>query len=181
MKEEPMSYEDMLQKINPVNRGIFRTILKVAEVPEVVLREYFAWKFLLDKVGSPIRAVDLLQMAIACGFNVHEQKFGVVTPIEIEVDQDTAEDVDPNGETAIDEVVEPEPAEDEGPENPTEDAMLEKGTVVQCLVEDEIQTGKVVNGEKDEYGEITYTVLVGEELHIVDDSDIKIPEAETDG
>jgi hypothetical protein len=70
-----MDYDRMLEKMNPMNRNMFCILLGVTEPPEVVCKQYFAMKKCLDKISAPITPVDLLRIAMDCGFDVHTRRF----------------------------------------------------------------------------------------------------------
>jgi hypothetical protein len=74
MKNE-MDYEEMLQKVSPMHNDQMRRMFGLNELPEALLRRYFAYKMILDKIDAPIRPLDLLTIAIAVGFDLDTQRF----------------------------------------------------------------------------------------------------------
>ena len=179
-----MDYDDMLHKIVPGHSDALRRMLAVNEVPEIVLIRYFAVKKYLDKICGDIRAIDLLRMAMDCGFNLETGKFRTkleetydvqerprmaepeatqetVDEIIEEANLETADEetgVDPNAETAVEEVIE-------------SNTPIENGTQVTFYLEGDPNTATIKDHKISEgTGELTYMVeFEGETVEISED------------
>ena len=189
-----MDYFDMEQKMAPMHKEQLRVMLGVNQVPEPVMRRYFLIKKYTDKISAPLRVMDLLQMAIACGFDLETGRFdadtcgvGVKPDEEIEevlVEESEQIDIDeavsspaieePTQETIDDIVEEVNPADEivnEVPEPKKDDGPIEDGERVQVLLDGDIKDG-IVRGHEIGETEITYKVEVDGETHELSEDDV---------
>ena len=65
----------MRDRMNPMHNDMLRKMLGLNELPEFLLKRYFAIKKLTDKVDAPFTPMDLLRMALDCGLNLETRKF----------------------------------------------------------------------------------------------------------
>jgi hypothetical protein len=72
MDNEQMDLQD---KMNDLHVQMLRTMLKLNELPIPLMKRYFEFKKPLDKVDGRLREVDLLNIAIGCGFSLETMKF----------------------------------------------------------------------------------------------------------
>ena len=70
-----MDVNDMQDKMAPPHRDILRRMLGVNELPEFLLKRYYAVKGLLDRVDGFLSPCDLLRIAMDCGLNLETKKF----------------------------------------------------------------------------------------------------------
>jgi len=194
-----MDYEQMLQKVSPMHNDQMRRMFGLNELPEALLRRYFAYKMILDKIDAPIRPLDLLTIAIAVGFDLDTQRFltgeeGIelaeLKPVE-EVTQETvdeiieedvpveeAPDVDDTGIDSQREVLEKTAAEggtvEEVTEKPAEPDFIPRLTEVPCFLSDgETATGKIQKSWLDkDTGKKMYIVRAKGTDHTLEDTDI---------
>jgi hypothetical protein len=171
-------------------------MLGVNEVPEPVMVRYFQYKKYIDKIGSHISVMDLLNMAVECGFNLETGLFQVGefkgVPILAKTELDTAEvgeeaenthtlDLDEaaaTGGTVVDETAEKrdqlefEDVIENGPAEPKTTEPIEDGTTVQVYMGEELQDGIVKGHEVAEGGAITYKVEIDGETHELSEDDV---------
>jgi hypothetical protein len=88
-------------------------MLAVNEVPEPVMAKYFLYKKYLDKVSAQIKTLDLLRIAMDCGFDLDTGKFraGLTGVSQSPTLNAMKEAMKTLGEEALDEIIEdPNPA-----------------------------------------------------------------------
>jgi hypothetical protein len=187
MKE--MTYEDMKHKMGETNWEYLRRMLKVSDVPEPVMVRYFQYKRYLDPIGGRITVMDLLRIAMDCGFDLETGLFGAKyadedvnpetgdgaeeiiddalntkddgTGINAEdfVEAQLAKDVDPNAETTL--AFEVEPKRKEG--DPV--TFYLDGSPVQGVIKGHLPKGATE--------EVTYKVDYEGETLEIDEDDIE--------
>ena len=80
---------ELNDKMNEMHRDAFRAMLRVNELPVVLMERYFALKQYLDRADSRINNCELLRMALDCGFNLETGKFEVhKNLVKVTFDQD---------------------------------------------------------------------------------------------
>jgi hypothetical protein len=156
-----MDYEDMKHKMVPMHRDFLRRMLAVNEVPEPVMVRYFSLKKYLDKLSAPLSVMDLLRIAMDCGFNPDtglfgDDKFDSHKPIIEEVVEEaeiTAEEASPDAKRTEIEL----------------DPIREDGEQVTVYVEGDAKQG-VIKGHNVTPGGVNYEVVIdGETLEINED------------
>jgi len=70
---------ELQERINPVYREMYQRMLGITELPDFLLKEYFAMKKLVDKVDGVMSPFDLALIATKCGFNSDTMKFDATT------------------------------------------------------------------------------------------------------
>jgi hypothetical protein len=184
MKE--MTYEDMKHKMGETNWEYLRRMLKVSDVPEPVMVRYFQYKRYLDPIGGRITVMDLLRIAMDCGFDLETGRFPAeeveisaddvgdledvlgeeanpvgLTMNVIEADDfvESRKDVDPNAETTL--AFEVEPKRKEG--DPV--TFYLDGSPVQGVIKGHLPKGATE--------EVTYKVDYEGETLEIDEDDIE--------
>lgn len=184
-------------RIQPMHRDMFRRMLGLNELPDFLLEHYFAVKKLLDKIDGFMSPMDLLRIAIDCGFDIDTRRFNnilqstepptktaEVSP-KIE-EKDTPEvKLTPKPTKVIKKVNKPQPVEkpkpepilepeiqpEPEPENTT--PVVPNGTKVSAFFEGEIINGKVT-GNIVVGGSRTYTVDTGDDILEIEEDDIEV-------
>lgn len=156
----------MRDRMNPMHNDMLRKMLGLNELPEFLLKRYFAIKKLTDKVDAPFTPMDLLRMALDCGLNLETRKFNNGDQMHTFSAEDVGSVAEPEPEVPEkepeQEVIE-EPAkvvsESEPEPEPEEDKPIRNGQEVNAFTEDgEIVRGHI-NGHKKIDGKMYYTVL----------------------
>lgn len=160
-----MDEQEMRDRINPMHRDMLRSMLKLNELPEGLLVQYFAVKKLLDKISAPMSACDLLRIAMDCGFNLDTMRFdGLGIPAK------------PIEEAAVEAAKEPEKAENvlEADEAIARDKAAAKHIREDAVAAVEEATEPEANAEFSVNGE------TGESPDKIDEDNVADPELASD-
>ena len=71
----PEELNDLRDKVNTQHNSTLRTMLGLNELPEFLVKRYFAVKRPLDKIDGRLTSCDLLRIAMDCGLNLETLKF----------------------------------------------------------------------------------------------------------
>ena len=187
---------DLRDKISAIHSDMYKGMLRVNELPLILLKRHFAVKSILDRISGRLNAADLLRILMDVGFNPDTGELGKLggPPESVEITMEEVEEA-VTGETGpiitmsdeeteiIDEVAEelakPTPEREVLPISDTEDTEPEAvedtdptypvDTEVRVFVAGAIQEGKVVEID----GEVYVVETEDGERHEVFEEDIE--------
>lgn len=134
---------DLQDKIHPYYQDMFKTMLGISEIPDILAERYFLIKKMTDKVNGRLNPADLAEMAIDVGFNPNTKTF------EPQVNAEGASMLKNvfSEPTKITPAVEQKPqttvAESPLPEIEEDEGRFTQGARVDVLLLDEIISGTV--------------------------------------
>jgi len=110
-----MDIDAMREKISPAHKDMLCRMLGLNELPEFLLKRYFAMKKVLDKIDGFLSPTELLRIALDCGLNLETMKFrdGQHTFSKEDVEPDDVLIDDMESEDEPEEELDPEPAEED--------------------------------------------------------------------
>jgi len=131
-----MDINELRDKMSQMHSDMLKRMLGLNELPEFLLKRYFALKRLTDKVDAPMSPMDLVRIALDCGLNLETMRFH-------NGDQHTFSKPEPESE--------PEPEPESEPDIPN-------GKSVTILWNNQLTKGFIDSSERLSNGEFRYTI-----------------------
>jgi len=178
---------ELQEKISQLQKDMFKRMLGLNELPDLLLERYFLLKKMFDKVDARITAGDMIRMAIDCGLNPETMRFetmpetftssniGVTEMEEVSVPVEDKEEVTEETQEETQDEIQEETQEEMQEETQEEERkIIPNGTHVSAFYNGEIIRG-AITGFNEDYGNMVYTVNIGKGEDIeINEEDIEV-------